>query len=66
VQNPENKTSNTGWSLFSALFGWQNSATLGSILAYVFYWVLVIGILVTMKTREGRAGFGKRSVALPQ
>ncbi|KAF8128209.1 Ftr1 protein [Boletus edulis] len=42
------------WSLFNAIFGWQNSATLGSVLSYVFYWLAVIAVLVYYKFREGR------------
>jgi cytosine/uracil/thiamine/allantoin permease len=26
--------------------GWTNTATLGTILCYVFYWISVVGILV--------------------
>jgi high-affinity iron transporter len=57
--NPDNIADNQGWSIFSAIFGWTNSATIGSVLAYVFYWLLVIGILVSMKVREGRTRFTK-------
>jgi high-affinity iron transporter len=38
--------------IFGAVFGWTNSATLGSVLAYIFYWLLVIGLLAWMKIRE--------------
>ncbi|KIK95513.1 hypothetical protein PAXRUDRAFT_826928 [Paxillus rubicundulus Ve08.2h10] len=48
-------SSSTGsWSLFNAVFGWQNSATLGSVLSYVFYWLTVIVVLVYLKFKEGR------------
>ncbi|KAF9226368.1 Ftr1 protein [Gyrodon lividus] len=48
-------SSSTGsWSLFNAILGWENSATLGSILAYVFYWLAVIVVLVYLKFKEGR------------
>ena len=58
------------WSLFNAVFGWQNSATregstahfslfslliaptVGSVLAYVFYWLVVIAVLAYYKFRE--------------
>ncbi|KIJ61412.1 hypothetical protein HYDPIDRAFT_169676 [Hydnomerulius pinastri MD-312] len=43
-----------GWSIFNAVFGWQNSATLGSVLSYVFYWLAVIVTLVYLKFKEGR------------
>ncbi|KAG8216480.1 iron permease FTR1 [Butyriboletus roseoflavus] len=42
------------WSLFNAVLGWQNSATLGSVLSYIFYWLAVIVVLVYYKFREGR------------
>ena len=31
-----------GWGIFNALFGWQNSATYGSVLSYNLYWVAVM------------------------
>ena len=31
-----------GWSVFNSLFGWQNSATYGSVISYNLYWVAVI------------------------
>ncbi|KZT68414.1 iron permease FTR1 [Daedalea quercina L-15889] len=52
--NPENNFDNTGWSIFAAIFGWTNSATLGSVLSYVFYWIAVMVVLVYLKFKEGR------------
>jgi len=52
--NPEDPFDGQGWSVFNALFGWTNSATLGSVLSYVFYWIAVIITLIVMKYREGR------------
>ncbi|KAG2137406.1 iron permease FTR1 [Suillus bovinus] len=49
--NPETDMS---WGIFNAVLGWQNSATLGSVLSYVFYWIMVIVVLVRMKFKEGR------------
>ncbi|KAI6021057.1 iron permease FTR1 [Pisolithus marmoratus] len=43
-----------GWQIFNAVLGWQNSATLGSVLSYVFYWLAVIAALVYLKFKEGR------------
>lgn len=60
--NPENNFDSDGWSIFSAIFGWTNSATLGSVLSYVFYWLAVIATLIVLKFREGRTRlFGKES-----
>ncbi|KAI9444230.1 iron permease FTR1 [Lactarius indigo] len=51
---PENKLDGKGWLIFSAIFGWTNSATLGTVLSYVFYWIATIVTLVVLKWREGR------------
>jgi len=41
-----------GWGIFNALFGWQNSATYGSVLAYNAYWGAVIVAFLFMYWRE--------------
>ncbi|VDB91672.1 unnamed protein product [Peniophora sp. CBMAI 1063] len=62
--NPENNFDNGGWQVFNALFGWTNSATLGSVLGYVFYWIAAIVILIYLKFKEGRTRlFGYESAA---
>ncbi|KAJ8585103.1 Ftr1 protein [Rhizopogon salebrosus TDB-379] len=59
--NPE---TDQAWGIFNAVFGWTNSATLGSVLSYVFYWVMVIVVLVHLKYKEGRTKlFGRESAA---
>ncbi|KAG1769349.1 iron permease FTR1/Fip1/EfeU [Suillus occidentalis] len=59
--NPETEQA---WGIFNAVLGWTNTATLGSVLSYVFYWFLVIGVLVRMKFKEGRTKiFGWESAA---
>ncbi|TEB29986.1 Ftr1 protein [Coprinellus micaceus] len=55
--NPENKTGGQGWNIFAGIFGWNNNATLGTVLSYVFYWLAVIITLVYMKFKEGRVRF---------
>ncbi|KAL5482857.1 FTR1_1 [Sanghuangporus weigelae] len=52
--NPENNFDGQGWNIFAALFGWTNTATIGTVLAYVFYWLAAIGLLIYMKFSEGR------------
>jgi len=52
--NPVNDLDGKGWLIFGAIFGWTNSATLGSVLSYVFYWIAAIIALVALKWREGR------------
>ncbi|KAJ7033165.1 iron permease FTR1 [Mycena alexandri] len=62
--NPEDNIDGQGWSIFNAIFGWTNSATVGSVLSYVFYWIAVIIVLIVMKYREGRSKlFGRESAA---
>ncbi|KAH8809523.1 iron permease FTR1 [Flagelloscypha sp. PMI_526] len=62
--NPENKYDGDGWMIFAGLFGWTNTATVGTVLAYIFYWLFVLSMLVFMKYREGRLKlFGKKSKA---
>ncbi|KIP03391.1 iron permease FTR1 [Phlebiopsis gigantea 11061_1 CR5-6] len=62
--NPDDNFDNSGWSLFNAIFGWTNSATLGSVLGYVFYWLAAIVTLVAMKWKEGRTKvLGRESAA---
>ncbi|KAK6453969.1 plasma membrane iron permease [Scheffersomyces xylosifermentans] len=41
-----------GWDVFNALFGWQNSATYGSVISYNIYWIVIILILVLMWYEE--------------
>jgi len=52
--NPENNLDGQGWSIFNAILGWTHSATVGTVLAYVFYWLAVIAALVYTKYKEGR------------
>jgi high-affinity iron transporter len=50
--------------IFNAIFGWNNTATLGSILSYVFYWIVIMVVLVYLKWSEGRFSlFGYHSAA---
>ncbi|QIW96264.1 hypothetical protein AMS68_001782 [Peltaster fructicola] len=60
--NPEDLSNGGGgWGIFNALFGWQNSATYGSVLSYNFYWLAVIIGFVLMRFHEqnGRLPFMK-------
>jgi high-affinity iron transporter len=41
-----------GWGIFNSLFGWQNSATVGSVLAYNLYWLAVIVTFLAMAFNE--------------
>jgi len=53
--NPENKLDGQGWMVFSAIFGWSNNGTLGTILGYIFYWIAVMVTLFVLKRRETKA-----------
>ncbi|KAG9030880.1 high-affinity iron permease [Tulasnella sp. JGI-2019a] len=54
--NPENRTDNggSGWTIFAAIFGWSNNGSVGTVLAYIFYWVAAIVVLVVMQMTEKR------------
>ncbi|KAI9327675.1 iron permease FTR1/Fip1/EfeU [Obelidium mucronatum] len=49
--NPDD-SSEGGWQMFSAIFGWTNSATIGSIVSYIFYWLFVSISLMAVKVRD--------------
>ena len=56
-----NDNGSGGWGIFNSLFGWQNSATYGSVISYNLYWLAVIvGFLVLgFKERNDRYPFQK-------
>ncbi|CAK9784296.1 iron permease FTR1 [Cutaneotrichosporon oleaginosum] len=60
--NPEtgSPTTNGGWQIFNAIFGWNNNASLGTILGYCFYWIAVMAALIYYKWTEGRVTCGGR------
>jgi high-affinity iron transporter len=41
-----------GWGIFNAIFGWQNSATYGSVIGYNVYWIVVIVCFLLMRYKE--------------
>ncbi|KAM5436264.1 high-affinity iron permease [Microsporum ferrugineum] len=43
-----------GWGIFNALFGWTNSASVGTVLSYNFYWIAVIVGFLSMIYYEKR------------
>lgn len=43
-----------GWGIFNALFGWQNSATYGSVISYNLYWLAVILVFSSMRFKEAK------------
>ena len=46
-----------GWGIFNALFGWQNSATYGSVISYNLYWIVVIIVFLLMRFKETRGRY---------
>ncbi|KAI8076851.1 iron permease FTR1/Fip1/EfeU [Halteromyces radiatus] len=47
--DPElNTNTNGGWQIFNAILGWNNTATIGTIVSYCLYWLLVSAYLVYM------------------
>lgn len=51
--NPE---TDGGWQIFNALFGWQNSATYGSVISYNIYWLMIIVLFLGLLWVEQRGG----------
>lgn len=48
--------------IFNAILGWTSTATYGTILSYVFYWLVIAVTLMYLKFKEGRmALFGRKS-----
>ncbi|AOA62799.1 Putative high affinity iron transporter [Komagataella phaffii CBS 7435] len=41
-----------GWMLFTALFGWTNSATYGSVTSYIVFWVILVASLRMLRFEE--------------
>ncbi|KAF5100240.1 hypothetical protein D0Z00_001342 [Geotrichum galactomycetum] len=51
--NPE---TGHGWDIFNSLFGWQNSATYGSVISYNIYWIFIICLFLGLLWVEKRGG----------
>ncbi|KAI9277182.1 iron permease FTR1/Fip1/EfeU [Phascolomyces articulosus] len=58
--DPElNVGSNGGWQIFNAILGWNNTATIGTIISYCLYWLLVAACLAYMFFKERRNAIRK-------
>lgn len=44
------------WMLLTAIFGWTNSATYGSVISYIVYWLVQI-LVITVLTIEEKRGY---------
>ncbi|QLG70846.1 hypothetical protein HG535_0A07890 [Zygotorulaspora mrakii] len=40
------------WMILTAIFGWTNSATYGSVISYNLYWLAIIIVIRVLKTEE--------------
>ncbi|KAI5964804.1 FTH1 [Candida pseudojiufengensis] len=54
--NGEMQEDGAFWMIFTAIFGWTNSATYGSVIGYILYWVVII-IAFTSLTFEEKYGY---------
>lgn len=46
--NGEMQEDGTFWMLVTAIFGWTNSATYGSVISYTVYWVAIAGVFISL------------------
>lgn len=40
------------WMMFTAIFGWTNSASYGSVVSYIFYWLVIIIAFTSLRYEE--------------
>lgn len=40
------------WMIVTAVFGWTNSATYGSVISYICYWAVMIGVFLSLLYEE--------------
>ncbi|ORY39647.1 iron permease FTR1 [Rhizoclosmatium globosum] len=52
--NPEDR-SQFGWQMFSAILGWTNNATIGTITVYILFWLIIAAVLVFLKLKDRKA-----------
>ncbi|KAJ8660256.1 hypothetical protein O0I10_004118 [Lichtheimia ornata] len=58
--DPElNVDTNGGWQIFNAILGWNNTATIGSIVSYCGYWIIVSLALIYMYYKERKENIAK-------
>ncbi|KAI9845922.1 MAG: hypothetical protein M1837_004458 [Sclerophora amabilis] len=43
-----------GWGVFNSLFGWNNSASYGTVISYNLYWLVVILAFLAMRYNESK------------
>jgi Iron permease FTR1 family len=55
IKEHTNKT--PSWGIFNSLFGWQNSATYGSVIGYNVFWIFVILGFVLMRFKENNGRY---------
>lgn len=52
--NGELESDGPGWMMFSAILGWTNLATYGSVLSYNLYWITVILVILYKLRKESK------------
>ncbi|KAI8881106.1 iron permease FTR1 [Backusella circina FSU 941] len=58
--DPENNSGdNGGWQIFNAILGWNNTATIGTIVSYCLYWIMIALALVYLQFKEKRDAANK-------
>lgn len=50
--NGEMQEDGVWWMLFTAVFGWTNSATYGSVIGYDIYWIIIIAMFGSLLYEE--------------
>jgi high-affinity iron transporter len=59
--NPEDKSSGgSGWAILNSLVGWNNTANIGSLLSYIFYWLAIALYLVYTMIKEKKSRKAKK------
>jgi len=61
--NPE---TDNGWDVFNAVLGWQNTATYGSVISYIVYWLFIVLSVFCLLYEEktGSLPVKKQAIAL--
>ncbi|KAI8076852.1 iron permease FTR1 family-domain-containing protein [Halteromyces radiatus] len=58
--NPENYTGSTGgYQIFNSILGWNNTATIGTIVSYCLYWILISFYLVYLFFKQRHTAIAK-------
>lgn len=64
--NGELKSDGVWWMLFTAIFGWTNSATYGSVISYILYWAVIVTIFQCLMYKDTHGVFPWKSITNTQ